>query len=173
MNKYYLLTFNQDWADEFDVPALACMNEENYNKWLKTPSGEINPNYEKLLEKKEALDKEWNDFWNLLKKKGYTLNGTANTSKIPKDDTDTLALEKSIRAKGHLILPNKVESKIRAYLGNSGECFEEGYTNLYLMEEFVQEGVVNVFEVNEDFYNTFKKANLDSLSLCNVFQIEN
>ena len=32
--KYYLLTFNENWADEHDVPALACFNEEQYQKAL-------------------------------------------------------------------------------------------------------------------------------------------
>lgn len=36
MEKYYLLTFSENWADEHDVPALACMNENEYEKWLKT-----------------------------------------------------------------------------------------------------------------------------------------
>lgn len=34
--KYYLLTFNEDWADEHNVPALACMNEKEFEKWSKT-----------------------------------------------------------------------------------------------------------------------------------------
>jgi hypothetical protein len=34
--KHYLLTFNQDWADEHDVPALAVMTEDEFKKWSKT-----------------------------------------------------------------------------------------------------------------------------------------
>lgn len=30
---YYLLTFNEDWADEHNVPALACMTEEEFESW--------------------------------------------------------------------------------------------------------------------------------------------
>jgi len=30
---YFLLVFNEDWADEHDVPALAIMTEKEYNKW--------------------------------------------------------------------------------------------------------------------------------------------
>lgn len=38
MNKhtnYYLLVFKEDWADEFNVPALECMKEEDYLRWKK------------------------------------------------------------------------------------------------------------------------------------------
>jgi hypothetical protein len=34
--KHYLLTFNQDWADEHNVPALAVMTEDEFKKWSKT-----------------------------------------------------------------------------------------------------------------------------------------
>ena len=34
--KYYLLTFNEDWADEHDVPALAVMDENRFETWSKT-----------------------------------------------------------------------------------------------------------------------------------------
>ena len=48
--KYYLLTFNEDWADEHNVPALACFTEEQYNKWLERPSGKLNKNYDQEME---------------------------------------------------------------------------------------------------------------------------
>lgn len=35
-SNYYLLTFNQDWADEHNVPALACMDEETFKNWSET-----------------------------------------------------------------------------------------------------------------------------------------
>jgi hypothetical protein len=34
--KFYLLTFNEDYADEHNVPALACMNEKEYKRWFTT-----------------------------------------------------------------------------------------------------------------------------------------
>lgn len=39
MEKYYLLTFNRDYADEHNVPALACMREKEYKKWLDLKIG--------------------------------------------------------------------------------------------------------------------------------------
>ncbi len=32
--KYYLLISNDDYADEHDVPVIACFTEEEYKKWL-------------------------------------------------------------------------------------------------------------------------------------------
>lgn len=34
--KYYLVTFNEDWADEHDVPALAVMDESRFETWSNT-----------------------------------------------------------------------------------------------------------------------------------------
>jgi hypothetical protein len=34
LEKYYLLQFSQDWADEFNIGAIACMNEKDYKRWL-------------------------------------------------------------------------------------------------------------------------------------------
>jgi hypothetical protein len=38
MNKerYYLLTFNEDWADEHNVPALEVMTEGEFLRWSET-----------------------------------------------------------------------------------------------------------------------------------------
>jgi hypothetical protein len=83
--KYYLLTFDEDYADEHNVPALDCFTEQQYNKWLKTPSGKINPAYKTQLIKHEEYEKAWKDFWALL-------NGSANTGKIPSTDLETLKI---------------------------------------------------------------------------------
>ena len=39
--KYYLLTFNEDWADEHDVPALEVMDENQFNEWSNHKHEEI------------------------------------------------------------------------------------------------------------------------------------
>lgn len=36
MTNYYLLTFEEDYTDEHDVPALACFTQEQYDSWLET-----------------------------------------------------------------------------------------------------------------------------------------
>lgn len=131
---YKLLTFCEDWADEHNVPALACMTEEEYNTWLQTASGELNPNFDEEL-------KEWYE-------------------------------ENKKRYVSQYSLPKRVTSNLNAWLGNSGDCFEEQYEHLYLMKEFVEAGIVKVFDVSEEFYNMFHKAQLSGLSMCNVFCIE-
>ena len=175
MEKYYLLTFDQDYADEHNVPALACMTEVEYNTWLETPSGTPNEKYAEQLLKQQESEEKSKAFWKILEDKGYVLNGSVNTSMIPKDDLETLQLEKKYReyssSHSRWGSPKKVQSRMRAYLGNSGERFDESYSHLYLMKEFVEEGTVLVFEVSREFYDTFHLAKLDSLSLCNVFTI--
>lgn len=105
--KYYLLKFNEDYADEHDVPALACFTEDEFEEW-------------KL-------------------KSSY-------------DDEDEC-------------------STICAYLGNSGDGFGESFNELNFMSEFIEAGYVEVFEVDENFYNLFHKAKLSDVSLCNIFDL--
>lgn len=171
--KYYLLTFNDDYADEHSVPALACFTEEQYQKWLEKPSGEKNENYEQELAAYEKAQEEDKKFWEILTEKGYVLNGSPNTSVIPETDKETLKLEREMRARSHyetgIENPEKVSSHMNAWLGNSGDGFEESYNHLYFMHEFVEEGIVAVLEVPETFYTIFHQAQLDNLSLCNIF----
>lgn len=169
MSKYYLLTFDDDWADEHDVPALACMTEEQYSKWLVTKNGDLNTDYEQQKVEWDDLQRRQQEFWKELYARGlyskqfknYTPEETLwyNTNKV-----DYVS---------HRDAPKKVTNcKMRAYLGNGGDCFDEGYDHMYLMSEFIVNGNVKVMEVDESFYNTFHKANLSSLSLCNVFEID-
>ena len=94
--KYYLLTFNEDWADEHDVPALAVMDENRYETWSKT------------------------------------------------------------------------KLSFYASLGNGGDGFmedEQGSTGA----ELVKNGTVSKMKVDEAFAKIFEKAELESLSLSNIF----
>jgi len=95
--KYYLLTSNEDWADEHNVPALAVMNEKELDKWKKS------------------------------------------------------------------------NRNIYAHLGNGGDDFMEnmqGETG----EALIRFHKVDVFEVDKSFSKFFKKADLSSLSLSNIFE---
>jgi len=98
--KYYLLTFNKDHCDEFDVPALTVMKEEEYQNWLKS---------------------------------------------IP---------------------------EIRAWLGNMSDGFMED-TQDNTGKDLIINGYVNMTVVDENFYKTFHTADLSSLSLCSIFDIDN
>lgn len=96
--RYYLLTSNENWADEFDIPALAVMNEDEYTEWLQA---------------------------------------------VPEIYTYTTNCD------------NFMEN-------------EQGMTGF----ELVARKVVNVMEVDENFAEIFKQAELHRLSLSSVFEIE-
>lgn len=170
--KYKLLTFNEDYGDEHNVPALCVMSEEEFHIWCITPSGELNPEYEAQTQALADYELANKNFWKMLEDKGYVCNGRGNTGAIPKSDLETLQLEKEYRALKRPRFVSRVFSRLCAYLGNGGECFEENYTHLYLMGEFVQAGIVKVTDVDEAFANTFNAAGLSSLSLCNIFEID-
>lgn len=168
--KYYLLTFNEDYADEHDVPALSCMKEEDYNKWLETPSGELNPNYESELEQFN-IDKQIRDNFNI--KARQILGDGWGSIQFTKWPEDLLKEYEKLPSNNQWNYPQKLKnSNLYASLGNSGECFNENYMNYYLMKDFVDNNDVKVLEVTEEFYNIFHKAKLNNLSLCNVFEID-
>jgi len=61
MKKYYLLTFNEDWADEHYVPALECFTEEDFNKWKKLkiyPSANLGNSGDEFCEDLQGLTGE-------------------------------------------------------------------------------------------------------------------
>jgi hypothetical protein len=96
---WFLLTLNEDWADEHNVPALAVMDEKRYEKWSKT------------------------------------------------------------------------RLSISANLGNSGYHFmenEQGMTGA----ELVKSGTVSKMKVTPEFAKIFKKADLEDLSLSDIFDGE-
>lgn len=168
MKTYKLLTFNDDYADEHDVPAVAVMTEKEFEKWCKTPSGKKNPAYDEKKAIYDANEQLSTDFWKGLKEAGIT-----NTSLIPKDRPDLIKLEQDYRKNyKYMRPPNKVKSYLSANLGNGGEGFEEGYSEYYLLEEFIAAGIVHVFDVTEEFAKTFLEADLEGLSLCNIFDLD-
>jgi len=163
--KNYLLTFCEDYADEHNVPALNIMNEEEYNAWREAEAGLLNPNFDELKKAYRANEKRSTDFWKLLKDEGIE-----NTSLIPEDRQDLKDLEKEYRYNyKYLHHPKKVNSYIHAYLGNSGEGFEDQFSDFYLNQELIDAKIVEVFEVSDEFVKIFNEAKLDRLSLCNVF----
>lgn len=167
MNKYYLLTFNDDYADEHNIPALECMTEEQYNTWLDSSNGPICPNYEEKKRKYDAYQASYRLFWDEL-----TARGLANkrTDNFTKEETLWYNLNKvEYNYSGNS--PTKLKrSLLHASLGNGGDGFEESYGDLPLMKDFVENKIVDVTEVDQNFYDTFHKASLSNLSLCNIFQ---
>jgi len=148
--KYYLLTFNEDYADEHDVPALACFNEKQFNKWKKTESGILTKNLEEKKKAYRAKQKAYDDYWKL---------STAKREKVKQPEYySPREAPQKLRVSG-----------IRAHLGNSGDGFEGSFRDLFLMEEFIKKGYVEVTEVDANFYKIFNKARLSDLSLSNIF----
>ena len=67
---------------------------------------------------------------------------------------------------------SKTRLSIDAYLGNSGDGFmedEQGKTGA----ELIKQGYVSKMKVDENFVKVFNKANLSSLSLSNIFDLDN
>lgn len=168
-DKYYLLIFNSDFADEHSVPALACFPEAAYLRWLRDSMlFNINENYEEEI-------KLYNERVDTYHKNVQLYNERGLMRKLPKDFTEE---DKEFRAQHPLEYissrdrPKKGTSYITAYLGNGGDSFEDGYDIYETGQAFVDANVVKVMEVSQDFYDTFHTAQLDSLSLCNIFEIE-
>ncbi len=166
--KYYLLTFNENWADEFDVPALQCFNENDYEKWLAEPAGRKNDRYEEELKVYEAQKKaylKWGDayrnFHNGSKHSYEELAKWRNENPTPSYTTAE---------------PVKAYSYLSANLGNSGDGFEEGYEWALLNSDFISNSnghsTVDITVVSKEFYDIFKKAKLAYLSLCNIFDFK-
>ncbi len=166
MEKYYLLTFEQDWADEHDVPALECMTEEGYEKWLNSASGKINPKYAEQKEAWDAHDAKQKAFWQGMSDRNLSNKQFTSYTKEEKEWYD----KNKIDYMSSRNYPRRVKSYIHAFLGNGGEGFGENFEDLVLMRDFVDQGYVQVYEVDKSFYDMFHKAGLNGLSLCNVFQ---
>lgn len=165
MSDYYLLTFNQDWADEHNVPALECMTEEQYQEWLKKPSGKLNKKYDEQFAKWKEHDDKQNAFYTELQNRGLYNKRMDNYTQ----EETTWYHKNKIEYRSSWSHPKRVKSFLSAHLGNGGDNFNEGYEHLYLFQEYVDNGVVSVMEVDKSFFETFHKARLSSLSLCNVF----
>jgi len=160
MQKYYLLTFNEDWADEHYVPALTCFTENEYQRWLRQATGKPNKNYADEKAKftlRLAASKKYDD----LARKSYLKPGSVSKEEL-------LATHVPYVNSVHDV-PKKFFSGIHASLGNNGEGFGESFVDYTTGQALVDAAIVSVYEVPKEFFNVFKEVNLSSLSLCNVF----
>ncbi len=98
MKQFILVYYNEDWADEHDVPALEVFDQEELDKWLTTSREEY-----------------------------------------------------------------------FASLGNSGDGWGEEYEG-FSGQDFVDEGLVEITEVDQSFADTFRALGLSNLSLCDIFE---
>lgn len=70
--KYYVLTFCEDWADEFNVPAIECFTEDEFNQWKETS----------LM---EEIDEDEEDDWEESKITTYLGNSGEDFEEMFKD----------------------------------------------------------------------------------------
>ena len=172
--KYYLLKYNENYADEIDIPALACFTEEEYNTWLELPVGTLNSKYEEEFKKYSDYLEAYDE---LGKRKKTILGENWQSVKIEDWPTDLINdynnLSKKFGYYGYYIeKPNKIaDCYIRAYLGNWDEGFDESFMYYAYMKELVEDKSVIVSEVSEEFFKIFHENGLSRLSLCNIFDI--
>lgn len=164
-NKYYLLRFKRDYADEFDVLAQACFDEEEYNNWLNTCILDVYPNYEEKQKEWDDKHTAYQNFIEELKKRNLFY-------KVPSTDEDVKWVKENRVSYPGGRKPSKGRSKLHAYLGNYGECWNESYSNYEYARELVDDNIVNVYEVDKSFYETFHKCNLNYQRLCNIFELD-
>lgn len=161
---YKLLIYSEDFGDEFNVPSLNVMTEEEYNKWLETPIGVFNENYEQDIEKYNASVFKYEKFIKEVRDKNLW-------TKSPKDYTEEEALwmkNNEVAYPSHNP-PTRIKSSyIIAYLGNMSDYFDEQFLDYEYFKDLVEDSTVKVFDIDEAFYNNFKKFRLDYISLCNV-----
>lgn len=174
MNKFYLLTFNDDYGDEHNVPALACFDQATFDQWLNSSLGTPNPNYETQHQNYTAYQQARNllnekiksvlgDKWGSVQFQNWPAELLTEYNSLPQQ----FGYDKS-----YINPPQKLSNcNLSAWLGNGGDCFEENYMNYSNCQELISNKHVTVTEVEESFYTTFHKVNLDSLSLCNIFEL--
>lgn len=164
----YLLTFNKNWADEHSVSVFACMTENEYNNWLEMELGELEENYEEELKKFEERLRLYENYKNERKERGL------NNKSVKDWSEDEMKWNKenyqSYIHDGNR--PISFRSGLMAYLGNSGECFEEYFHSYRFGKDFVEANIVKVYEVDDTVKEIFDTANLNNLSLYNIFQYE-
>lgn len=165
---YKLLKFCQDYADEFNVVALECFTQENFDKWCNKPMGKINENYDIELEEFNKAKEAYNTFIVEIRKRN--LHNKRVDTFTPEEKEWYDKNRKPYVLDYHA--PIRVISNLNAYLGNYSDGFSKTYDNLETGYDFIKAGIVEVFDVDASFYNQFHKSNLSEISLCNVFDID-
>lgn len=161
MNKYYLLVFNEDFADEHNVPALACMNEDDYQTWLQSSVSRPNAKYEEELAEYNSDREKYENYLKEGKKIYDELGIKAYREYLSKNYVSSV-----------LRKPKKGYSLIYAHLGNNGGEFGEMFDDYITGKDLVDDNTVKVTEVPEIFYTIFHENKLHDLSLTNVFNID-
>lgn len=75
----------------------------------------------------------------------------------------------AIMTEDELNVWKKTKLQINAYLGNNSDCFLEDKQGL-TGEEFIKNGMVETFIVDESFIKVYKEAKLEYHNLCDIFE---
>lgn len=164
---YYLLTYNQDFGDEFNVTSLECFNEEEFENWKNTKISDPVQNYEQDY-------KAWREKYDKYEEYQNKVLGLGLWSTPYKDWPAEHAYLRDHQPEyiGSYDVPKKFESKITAYLGNYGEGFSDAFSEYEYAKDLIEGREVDVQEVSEQFYNDFKRTKLADLSITNIFSLD-
>lgn len=165
--KYYLLTYNRYFADEHRVPALACMNEDEYNTWLDTQISFEPDDYQSQVEEFQRNKARATEIRETLRDQGVW--GFGYQPMTP-EQKSLMEEWKSVEPKSRYT-PQRM-SAITAFLGNSGDGFDDEFGIYKFAKELVDNKIVKVTQVSIDFFNTFYSNGLGSLSLTNIFDVQ-
>ena len=138
--KFYLLTFKEDYNDEFNVSALDCFTQEELDDYMKLPLEGANPFYDQ--EKHQQAREQFEDI---------------------------LCGRRTTMPDKHLYKYSPRLKITQCYLGNYGEGFDLIFEGYKTFKELVDCKMVKISEVTKEFYDTFHKNGLRNLSLCNIF----
>lgn len=183
-NKYYLLKFQEDWADEFDISAIACFTEEEFEEWKETLLIDITeeevPKYKEWRKRLKKADKELEKAEKEHHKVWASRMDALKDHKLVGKDAEWLKshakYEKAQDIYSDTLDWMDADCILYTYLGNYGEGFFDIDRGIYHGElyakELIDSGLIYVEEVSEDFYRDFHKHALDSVSLCNIFILD-
>ena len=166
---YKLLVYSADYGDEFDVNAQAIMTDGEYLAYRNRPAGIPNKDYEKELEEYNIKEKLYQEYSDELTKRELWLKKPADYTD---GDKEFLEKYKDISNRYSYNAPTKLKrSFMNAYLGNYGDCFEEDFMDYLTMGEIIDE-FADVYDVSEDFIETFIRCDLGRCTMCNIFELD-
>ena len=160
-----LLLFNQDHGDEHNVPALECFTDFEFREWCEKKMAHVNPNYDQEMEVYNARQEAIVAFQKGLYERKMLYIPLSSFTPEQK-----LWYDENFVKQAYYEKPSKGVSYLTAYLGNSSDGFSEGYNDMLTGQDFIDRGLVTVHEVSNDFVRDFRRVDLGSLSLCNIFE---
>lgn len=162
----FLLIFKQDWANEFNIPALACMTEYEFERWKEKKLGIINEKYEEQIQAYNIQVQKREEFVEQLKSKNlyntpYNKYTDEEKEWYQKNKVDMVSFRNA---------PKKLKRcYVYASVGDSGEYFQDYLMNFTHCKDLLHANIVKLFVVDDEFKKVFDAARLSNLSLCNIF----